>query len=1390
MRAKGLLLMAILVILRYGVHAQSNLYQFSHLDINNGLSSNQINCIFKDSKGFMWFGTTSGLNRYDGYRFRVFKSISKDTSSISDNFVSRIYEGPGKKMWVYTHNNYSIYNPETEKFSNNINSELARLQILSNDLGFIKKDTKGNYWFATNDKGIYCYHEKSNTTTYYSQSFTSKPALHSNWVMDIADCGNGVVWLIYSDGVLEKLDVVNHKIIDRAALPASICQNKVPVQFSLKLDNNQKVWIWANNKPVGVYSYDMQAKTLKHYSKETPGSLLNSNIINSVIIGDDNKIWIGTDHGGINVVDPKNDKVTYVLPHEDDPKSLMGNNVVLYKDQDGIIWAGTYKQGISYYHKGIFQFPLIRHFPSDKASLPAEDVDCFEQDRKGNLWVGTNGGGLIYYDQTTHQFTNYKHNPNNTNSLAGDVVVSLCIDHEGKLWIGTYFGGLDCFDGKTFTHYKQDDKVAGTISDDRIYTIFEDKQYNMWIGTFAGGINIFNRKTRSFSTPYNKALNSKYIGVLYPDNEGNVWVGEDKGLDVINTHTNKVSHYAHDARNMNSLVARDVNCIIKDSRQLIWIGTKGGLSILNPATHQFINLDGEKGLPTNNIVNLLEDRQGRMWFSSTNGITCITLTGTANNYKFDIKNFDESDGLQGREFNVYSAFKTHEGKLIFGGAHGFNLFDPAQIGISAHKPPLVFTDLQLFNNSVVVGDTIKGSVVLAKSISDTKAIVFNHSQNMFSLEFAACDFFNPNKVQYQYQLEGFDKTWLNTSASSRRATYTNLDAGDYTFKVKAYNSNNVKNASYITLKITVLPPFWKSPWAYLLYFLGFVASLFYIRHRGILKLKTEFAAQQHQLEIERKAAHEVLEARRMHELDLMKIKFFTNVSHEFRTPLSLILSPIEQLIKINEKPEQQQQLQMIKRNGRRLLNLVNQLLDFRKMEFKELKLSLTRGDIVSFIKEISCSFTDIALQKNLRYVFDSQIKALITEFDHDKLERILFNLLSNAFKFTPSGGHICILLSLNKNESTEEKQMLEIKVIDTGIGITPDKQEKIFERFFQDDMPQSLLNQGSGIGLSITREFVKMHGGEISVESELNHGSCFTILLPVVTESNLSAEPTVINTEPEVKKGKEDILRSNKKPVVLLIEDNDDLRFYLKDNLKHQFTIIEACNGKEGWQKTLAMHPNLVVSDISMPEMNGMELCKKIKADTRTTHIPVILLTALNEPEDQLLGLESGANDYITKPFNFEILLSKIKNLLLLQETLKKTYQKHQDVKVEQIEVASEDDKFIKNAVKIVEANITNANFSVEELSRLMLLSRVSLYKKLLTLTGKTPVDFIRNIRLEKAVQLLEKSKLNIANVAYEVGFANPTYFAKVFREEYGMLPSEYIIQLKKKEKETLDTVS
>jgi signal transduction histidine kinase/ligand-binding sensor domain-containing protein/DNA-binding response OmpR family regulator len=1362
--------------------AQNNEYKFTRLDITNGLSNNRINCIYKDAEGFMWFGTTSGLNRYDGYEFKVFKHDPTDPASLCSNYVNHLYEGPGNKIWVYTHYGKSVYDPATGKFDNDLTAQLLRYRVMTNDVTSIKKDADGNFWFITIRRGIYYYNSKTHTTSFYNTLPKSPIKLHSSYVADVVPGAANRLWIIYHDGFIDELDTRTNQILKRDD-GLSRANNAKGQEYIGMMDKAQNLWIYVNEQPIGVYVYNTVTNILRHFEKGSPGISLNSNIINSIVQAD-NGIWIGTDHGGINQVDLAAGTVNYILNRPDDERSIPGNSATLYRDNTGIIWNGSFKQGISYYHKGVIQFPLVRHYEGDNNSLPNDDVDSFVEDAGGNLWIGTNGGGLEFFDTKTKRYTQYQHDPNNPNSLANDIVISLCMDHAHNLWIGTYFGGLDRFDGKTFTHYRHNDNVPGSLSDDRVYTIMEDAAHNIWVGTFAGPINIYDPKTNTFTHPAYH-MQSEYTAVLYQDKQQNIWIGRDNDIDVIDHKTNTVKHYYNNPGNRNSLVANDVNSIMQDHKGLMWIGTKEGLSIFNPKTNKFINIEEKQGLPSNNIWNVLEDNSGRVWMSTGNGLASVKLTQNGDAYSYQIHSYNEADGLQGREFNAYAALKMRDGRLIFGGAHGFNIFDPAAIKTSGIKPQLVFTDLQLFNKSVNVGDTVAGKVVLTRSITEAKSIELNHGENDFTISFAACDYFNPGKTTYQYMLEGFDKGWLISPANSRKATYTNLDAGNYVFKVRAINPNDPGNVSTIALDIKILPPFWKTAWAYLLYLAVGVGILFYIRHRGIVKLKREFEVTQDKLEAERRMQSEREEAGRMHELDLMKIKFFTNVSHEFRTPLSLIISPIEALLKNTDQPEQKNQLVMIKRNGRRLLNLVNQLLDFRKMEFKELKLSLRKGEIVEFIREVAYSFNDLAQQHHIDYLFESEVISLHTKFDHDKIERILFNLLSNAFKFTPSGGNISVFLSMaGKDKSNGETQLLEIKVVDTGIGISEEKQEKIFDRFFQVDMPESVLNQGSGIGLSITHEFVKMHNGEISVESEPGNGSTFIVRLPlnVEEETYIPAEPLSKAANSTLKHGH--ILDAGKKPVVLIIEDNDDLRFYLKDNLKHIFNIIEAVNGKDGWQKALSLHPNLIVSDVTMPEMSGIELCKKIREDSRTAHIPVILLTALNEDEDQLAGLANGANDYITKPFNFEILLSKINGLLLMQQTLKKTYQKQKEIQVQDIEIVSEDEKFLKATFDCIEKNITNYNFSVEELSRQMALSRVSLYKRMLALTGKTPVDCIRTVRLKRAVQLLEKSQLSIANIAYEVGFNNPTYFSKVFKDEYGTVPSDYVLAYRKKELE------
>lgn len=1372
-----------------GLFAQNNSsYQFSHLDITNGLSDNQVNCIYKDKKGFMWFGTTSGLNRYDGNKFKIFKRDTKDPNSLAENHVMNIAEGPDDKLWIFTHNNISIYDPSMERFSNNITAELARYKIPASPITRVKKDKEGEFWFATHKKGLYRHNPKSGRTIYYSNSPNSTAVLHSNHVINIVTSQHNHLWLIYSDGVIEQLDTRADKIITRFDGLAKEIYNK-PRNFIMTMDNKQNLWICSDEGPIGVYCYGTLTNSLLHYGKDSSIGQLNSNVLTSIIQTDDDKIWVGSDHGGINVIDPTTNKVSYILSRADDPRSLSGNSVYLYKDNTGIIWGGTFKQGISYYHRGIMQFPLYKRLIINPKSLPFQDVNSFEEDDKRNLWIGTNGGGLIYFNRSTNTYTQFKHDPNNPNSITSDIIIRLFIDREKKLWIGTYFGGLDCYDGKTFTHYRHNINDPNSLTDDRVYTITQDAKGEIWVGTFAGGLNVFNPKTNSFRHPKSPGI-SEYTSEIFVDKDQNKWIGRDKGVGVLFQGTNKVKNYLSEPKNPNSLIGNDVNIITQDRKGLIWIGTKDGLSILNIKTNKFLNIEEGLNLPANNVSNIIEDYAGRMWVSTTNGLSGIMLSEVDGKYRVEINNYNELDGLQSRAFNLYSAKRLRSGELVFGGMNGFNLFDPQTLNIFKPKPHLLFTDLKLFNKSVTAGDSINGKGVLSKAFSETKEITLKHNQNVFDIEFAAGDYFNPAKTKLEYKLEGFDNEWITVAGNERKATYTNLDGGNYIFKVRIKDPYELHKGE-ISMNITVLPPFFRSTFAYISYILLLIGGLLYLRHRGIRRLKREFESTQASIEAERKIEHERAEARRMHQLDLMKIKFFTNVSHEFRTPLSLILLPIDNLIRTITNLDQHSQLVTIKTNGKRLLNLVNQLLDFRKMEYNELKLSLKPGDIIKFIKEASTSFTDIAQQKRIEFVIESDYSSYDTNFDHDKIERILFNLLSNAFKFTPSGGQICVILNLLRTGESDHHNNLEIKVIDTGIGIAVENQVRVFDRFFQDQMPENLLNQGSGIGLSITKEFVKMQGGSIQLESEPDYGSCFTVTLPFEERQEINEQEVIAPSDYEAQvliapKIAHSLPGTAKKATILLIEDNDDLRFYLKENLKDSFHIVEAVNGKDGWQKALSMHPKLIVSDISMPEMNGIDLCKKIKADPRTAFIPVIILTALIAEGDQLTGADSGADDYILKPFNFEILLSKINNSLRMQQTLKTTYQKQIEVRAEDIHVVSEDEKFLKNAFEYIEQNITKVNFSVEELSKLLNLSRVSLYKKLLTLTGKTPVDCIRTVRLKRAVQLLQKSQLSIANVAYEVGFNNPTYFAKVFKEEYGLLPSEYVNDYRKSIKEAL----
>ena len=1368
MKSKAIVIVLVLCSTMFSLMGQTHSYRFSRIDVNHGLSHNQIKTIFKDRRGFVWIGTISGLNRYDGYNVRTFTNRPGDSTSLISSDVNKVFEGPQGKLWIHTWSGLNVYDPVTEVFDRNVSQVLRDLSIPDGLINDIKKDSKGDYWFIHNTQGLYRYSEEEHQTVqvrHQEDSTSIATDQIASWCQD----QKGNIWLLHTNGILEKLNPLTLRVEYRNYWLNKRFKNEI-LEYNFTPDRDGDLWIYTTNHDAGVFYFNLSQKNWRHINSTRSKPKLNTNIVKGIVQDEGGILWIATDHGGINLLDKTDFSVSYVLNNLEDEKSLSQNCInALYKDRDGIIWAGTFKNGVSFYHRNINRFKLYRHQLSNPQSLPFNDINAIVEDGLQNLWIGTNGGGLIYFDRKKNIYKQYLHDPRNPNSLSTNVIVSLCLDRDNKLWIGTYFGGLISFDGNRFHHYRHDPDDPNSLSDNSIWEIYEDSGGDLWIGTLAQGVAKLDRKTNQF-VHYNmkgsNPIHASYIPAFMEDSDGNMWIGTGYGIDLLDKQTGKFVHYLNRLNEKGSLSNNIVLAIYEDSRGLIWIATLGGLNLFNKETKQFSVFTKADGLPDNSVLTILEDNNKNLWISTPHGLSNLKISfepGRKDSLSVQFSNYDEKDGLQGIQFNENAACRTSAGELIFAGSNGFNLFKPESIGINRKRPEVILTDFQIFNKTVGIGKKVNGKVVLEKSITETDAVVLDHSDNVFSLEFGSLSQFHPEKSQYKYMLEGFDKDWATTEATQRRVTYTNLDPGKYVFKVKAANNDGIWNEDATTLMVTVLPPFWKTRTAFVLYAIMTLGALLLARWLVLYNERIKSQIQQ-----EREKAH------RMHELDRIKIKFFTNVSHEFRTPLTLILTPLEKILRSSPEGEQKNQFQLIHRNARRLLNLVNQLLDFRKIEVQEIVLNSSEGDIIKFIREVFYSFSDLSEKNNIYFTFQTTVQQIETLFDQDKLEKILFNLLSNAFKFTPVGGAVSVILNVRQHE---ESRFLEINVKDTGIGIPLEEQEKIFERFFQHDLPNSMLNQGSGIGLSITREFVKIHGGSIHVQSEPGKGSCFTVRLPltglkleVVGQTVESIRPAGVSVDKVINA----LDQSPKKPVLLLVEDNEDFRFYLKDNLKLQYSIIEARNGKEGLDFALSKMPDLIVSDIMMPEMNGIELCRKIKTDERTSHIPVIMLTARTEDEQKIEGFTCGANDYVTKPFNFEILQSRIGNLISQSVAFQKSFHRHIDVRPTDVHITSLDEKLIEKAIRIVEENIGEADFSVEKFSREIGMSRVHLYKKLLSLTGKSPIEFIRTIRLQRAAQLLQKSQLSVSEIAYQVGFNNPKYFSKYFKAEFNMLPSTY----------------
>lgn len=1324
---------------------------FRNLDESLGLSNSNILSTIRDADGMMWFGTMYGLYRYDGTRTKVFLN-TKDSTSISHNNIIKMYVGPNDKLWVKNVNGiFDIYNPENEQFVRGETVYSSTYHLASDSVGVLMKDRQSRFWFTHPAKGISIYEEKSGETVYLKKN-NEKGSLFSNKITSIAEAPDGLIWVVHNSGAIDLLDPNRLIVTKTLRLP----KNEIPAvaTYEIIIDSDGDAWIFDPERDLGVFQIDGFTHEVYANREDSGRFRLNNNMVKTIMEAKEGQIWLGTDHGGINVINKESGKITY-LTGENAQDNSMPHNVVysLYKDKEDIIWVGTHKKGVAYYHQGLLRFSHVRKNFADLNSLPFNDVNAFAEDSLGNLYIGTNGGGLYYHNRKTNTYTQYKNDPTNSSSLTGDVIVDLMIDHEGILWIGTYLNGLGSFDGKQFKNYNYLPENASGIPGPSIWKLFEDSTGKIWIGTLRSGISMLAKDRKTFrnypagSAPF--FTNNQYITGFAEDKSGNIWVSGGSGLNMLNYETGQHAFYSENQGN--GLIDANFTDLYVDKEGILWATTMSGLYYFNASDSTFVHFGDEDGLPTSSLVGLLED-DSNLWISSQMGLSYAEVNRNEHPFTITFQNFNQKDGLQAALFNKNAALKTSKNEFIFGGPNGYNIFKSKNFAFERNNPAVVFTDLQLFNEEVQVGDEVGNRVLLPKALDKMDQLVLKHNENIFSIGFSALNFLYPEKSKYRYKLVGFNNDWIYLNDDLAKVTFTNLDPGNYTLIVQPGTVLDGWSSYEYKLDIKILAPFWKTPIAYFLYLMLFLAILFYLRNQLLNRQREKFEREQ-----------ALRETKRIQDLDRLKTKFFTNLSHEFRTPLSLILTPTEHLISESENSGLLSQYKIIQRNARRLLKLINQLLDVKNVENGGLAFHPSEGDIVLFIKECVADFHELSENKHIHLNLETNTHTQQAIFDPDKLEKVIFNLLSNAFKFTQEDGAITVAIELQ--QENEEKGILILSVSDTGVGISEEDQQKIFDRFYTTEGHKHQLNQGSGIGLSLVQDFARTMKGEIAVESELGMGSVFTLSIPIA----------LIFPENWEEEDEEAVIEGDElKEVILIAEDNVDFRNYLKDCLSETYQVLTATNGAQGWDLAQQHIPDLIISDLMMPQMDGNEFCQKVKLDIKTSHIPVILLTAKKSEETMVQSLDSRCNLYLTKPFNLEILQLSIKNLLRERRVIQAQNRDKIQINASEVKVTSLDGQLIQKAVALVEKHMEDPQLSVEFLSKELGMSRVHLYKKVQSITGKSPIEFIRLIRLKRASQLLAKSQLNVSEVAYLVGYNNAKYFAKHFKAEFSILPSEY----------------